>query len=79
MRIAVGTSGYAYEEWKGSFYPADLAADGMLRFYGSRFGAVEVNSTFYRMPKVLVGWAADVPDGFSLALKASQRITHRVA
>jgi uncharacterized protein YecE (DUF72 family) len=63
VRIAVGTSGYAYKEWKGSFYPADLPADGMLRFYGSRFRAVEINNTFYRMPteKVLVGWAADAP------------------
>ena len=79
MRIAVGTSGYAYREWKGSFYPADLPADGMLRFYGSRFLAVEINNTFYRMPteRVLVGWAADVPDGFTFVLKASQRITHR--
>jgi len=79
VRIAVGTSGYAYKEWKGSFYPADLPADGMLRFYGSRFSAVEINNTFYRMPteKVLVGWAADVPDGFTFVLKASQRITHR--
>ncbi len=79
MRIAVGTSGYAYKEWKGSFYPADLPADGMLRFYGSRFRAVEINNTFYRMPteKVLVAWAADVPDGFTFVLKASQRITHR--
>ena len=67
------------KEWKGSFYPADLPADGMLRFYGSRFGAVEINNTFYRMPteKVLLGWAADVPDGFTFVLKASQRITHR--
>ena len=79
MRIAVGTSGYAYKEWKGSFYPADLPADGMLRFYGSRFRTVEINNTFYRMPteKVVVGWAADVPDGFTFVLKASQRITHR--
>jgi len=79
VRIAVGTSGYAYKEWKGSFYPADLPADGMLRFYGERFKAVEINNTFYRMPteKVLVAWAADVPDGFTFVLKASQRITHR--
>jgi len=79
MRIAVGTSGYAYKEWKGSFYPADLPADGMLRYYGERFGAVEINNTFYRMPseKVLLAWAAEVPDGFTFVLKASQRITHR--
>jgi uncharacterized protein YecE (DUF72 family) len=79
MRIAVGTSGYAYKEWKGYFYPADLPADGMLRYYGERFSTVEINNTFYRMPseKVLAGWAAEVPDGFSFVLKASQRITHR--
>jgi uncharacterized protein YecE (DUF72 family) len=79
MRIAVGTSGYAYKEWKGTFYPADLPADGMLHFYGERFRAVEINNTFYRMPseKVLLGWAAEVPDGFTFVLKASQRITHR--
>ena len=79
MRIAVGTSGYAYKEWKGSFYPADLPADGMLRFYGERFRTVEINNTFYRMPseKVLLAWAAEVPDGFRFVLKASQRITHR--
>jgi len=79
MRIAVGTSGYAYKEWKGTFYPADLPADGMLRYYGERFRAVEINNTFYRMPseKVLLGWAGEVPDGFTFVLKASQRITHR--
>lgn len=79
MRIAVGTSGYAYKEWKGTFYPADLPADGMLRYYGERFGTVEINNTFYRMPseKVLLAWAAEVPDHFTFVLKASQRITHR--
>jgi uncharacterized protein YecE (DUF72 family) len=79
VRIAVGTSGYAYKEWKGSFYPAGLPSDGMLRFYGERFTTVEINNTFYRMPseKVLVAWAADVPDSFTFVLKASQRITHR--
>ncbi len=79
MRVAVGTSGYAYKEWKGSFYPADLKAEGMLRFYGERFKTVEINNTFYRMPseKVLLAWAAEVPDGFTFVLKASQRITHR--
>ena len=79
MNISVGTSGYAYKEWKGTFYPADLPADGMLKYYGERFRAVEINNTFYRMPneKVLLGWAAEVPDGFTFVLKASQRITHR--
>jgi uncharacterized protein YecE (DUF72 family) len=79
MRIAVGTSGYAYKEWRGFFYPADLPAEGMLRYYGERFRTVEINNTFYRMPaeKVLAAWAAAVPDGFTFVLKASQRITHR--
>jgi len=77
--VSVGTSGYAYKEWKGTFYPADLPADGMLRWYAGRLRAVEINNTFYRMPseKVLLGWAAEVPDGFTFVLKASQRITHR--
>jgi uncharacterized protein YecE (DUF72 family) len=79
MRVSVGTSGYAYKEWKGHFYPADLKAQEFLRFYGSRFGSVEINNTFYRMPteKLLLQWAAQVPDGFSFVLKASQKITHR--
>ena len=78
MRILTGMSGYAYKEWKGGFYPASLPASGMLGFYASRFPAVEVNNTFYRMPKeaVLLDWAAQVPDGFSFAIKASRRITH---
>ena len=79
MRVKVGTSGYAYKEWKGSFYPADLKADGFLTFYAGRFGTVEINATFYRMPteKVLMQWAAQVPDDFTFVLKASQKITHR--
>src|SRR5918993_3589967 len=78
MNLYVGTSGYAYKEWKGSFYPDDLAADDMLRYYGERFRAVEINNTFFRMPKpsVLESWAADVPEGFKFVLKASRGITH---
>jgi uncharacterized protein YecE (DUF72 family) len=74
----VGTSGFAFKEWKGPFYPVDLADDGMLNFYSGRFPTVEINNTFYRLPKesVLVGWASQVPDGFMFAIKASQRITH---
>lgn len=76
--LHVGTSGFAYKEWKGSFYPKDLPAAGMLRYYGERFGAVEINNTFYRMPKasVLEEWAGQVPAGFRFVLKAPQRITH---
>jgi len=79
MRVLTGTSGYAYKEWKGSFYPADLKADDFLRYYASVLGSVEINNTFYRMPteKVLAQWAAQVPDGFTFVLKASQKITHR--
>ena len=78
MRVAVGTSGYAYKEWKGSFYPEKLAQNKMLAYYGERFDTVEINNTFYRMPneKLLAGWASQVPDGFTFVLKASQRITH---
>lgn len=78
MRLWTGTSGYAYKEWKGSFYPGDLPARKMLGYYAGRLNAVEINSTFYRMPtsKVLSGWAEQVSGDFSFALKASRRITH---
>ncbi len=78
MKLKVGTSGYAYKEWKPSFYPEDLPAAGMLRFYAQRLPTVEINNTFYRMPskKVLQGWSAEVPENFCFALKASRRITH---
>ena len=78
MRVLAGTSGFSYKEWKGSFYPEDLPADEMLRFYASKFPAVEINNTFYRMPKpaLLTGWAEQVPEDFRFVLKASQRITH---
>jgi uncharacterized protein YecE (DUF72 family) len=78
MKILAGTSGYAFKEWKGNFYPADLKDDGFLGFYASKFPAVEINNTFYRLPKenVLLEWAAQVPETFTFALKASQRITH---
>lgn len=78
MRLHVGTSGFAYKEWKGSFYPKDLSAEKMLAFYSSRFNAVEINNTFYRFPRreLLQGWAAQAPAGFTFVLKAPQRITH---
>jgi uncharacterized protein YecE (DUF72 family) len=79
MRVLAGTSGFSYKEWRGSFYPEDLPASEMLRFYAGRLPAVEINNTFYRMPKpaLLQGWAAQVPEDFRFVLKASQRITHR--
>jgi uncharacterized protein YecE (DUF72 family) len=78
VRALVGTSGFAYDEWKGSFYPADLAKDRMLAHYGTKLPSVEINNTFYRMPKesVLRQWAGAVPADFRFALKASRRITH---
>ncbi|HYR46258.1 MAG TPA: DUF72 domain-containing protein [Thermoanaerobaculia bacterium] len=79
MRVFAGTSGYSYAEWKGSFYPEDLPATEMLRYYAGKLPAVEINNTFYRMPRaeMLSRWAETVPDGFVFALKASQQITHR--
>ena len=76
--IWIGTSGYNYPEWKGSFYPADLPATRMLPFYAARFPTVEINYTFYRMPteKLVAGWAAQTPSPFKLTLKAPRRITH---
>ena len=79
MELHVGTSGYAYKEWKGGFYPSNLPASGMLSYYAERFSTVEINSTFYRLPteEGLRQWAAAVPEGFSFAFKAPQLITHR--
>jgi len=78
VKLLAGTSGYAFKEWKGAFYPKELKDDGMLGFYASKFPAVEINNTFYRLPKenVLREWAAQVPETFTFAVKASQRITH---
>jgi len=78
MKVLVGTSGWSYKEWKGSFYPAKLAPDEMLAFYASRFTTVEVNNSFYRIPseKVLAGWAEQVSPDFRFVLKASRRVTH---
>ena len=79
MNLYVGTSGYAYKEWKGSFYPEDLPAKRMLHYYGEHFRSVEINNTFYRMPTaaLLRAWAGEVPADFRFVLKASQRITHQ--
>jgi uncharacterized protein YecE (DUF72 family) len=78
MHVYVGTSGYSYPEWKGSFYPAKMPAKQMLGFYAARFRTVEINNTFYRPPtaSVLEAWAAQVPAEFRFVLKAPQEITH---
>ena len=78
MRFHVGTSGYAYAEWKGRFYPEKLPAKQMLAFYAQRFLTVEINSTFRTMPaaSVIESWGSEVPSHFRFVLKAPQRITH---
>jgi uncharacterized protein YecE (DUF72 family) len=76
--ILVGTSGYNYPEWRGTFYPEKFSTDKMLAYYAERLPTVEINYTFYRMPteKLLAGWAAATPEHFSFTLKAPRRITH---
>ena len=77
-KVVAGASGYSFKEWKGTFYPEKIKLEEMLAFYAARLPTVEINNTFYRMPKtsVLNGWAATVADGFRFAIKASRRITH---
>jgi uncharacterized protein YecE (DUF72 family) len=79
MRLLAGTSGYSYDEWKGSFYPAELKSGEMLGYYAARLPTVEINNTFYRMPRVEVvaAWAEQVPEDFRFVLKAARRITHQ--
>ena len=78
MTVRVGTSGYNYPEWRGSFYPEKFATNKMLAFYAEHFPTVEINYTFYRMPTetLLAGWAAGTPPHFTFTLKAPRRITH---
>jgi uncharacterized protein YecE (DUF72 family) len=78
MRLRVGTSGFNFPEWKGTFYPEKLPAVQMLSYYAQRLETVEINYTFYRMPnaKTVAGWDNTVPAGFTFVLKAPQRITH---
>src|SRR6185436_7007577 len=78
MALYVGTSGYSYKEWKGSFYPETLPAKDMLAYYASRLHAVELNNTFYRMPQpeMIETWKSQVPENFRFSVKAPQVITH---
>jgi len=78
VRLLAGTSGFAYKQWKGPFYPEDLRDDEMLGYYAGRLATVEINNTFYRMPResVVASWADQTPDGFRFVLKASRKITH---
>jgi uncharacterized protein YecE (DUF72 family) len=78
MRVLVGTSGFSYPAWRGSFYPEKLPESKMLAHYASRMGAVEINNSFYRMPtpETLGRWADETPEGFQFAIKSPRRITH---
>lgn len=78
MRILAGSSGFAYKPWKGPFYPEDLPDKEMLGYYSGLLPTVEINNTFYRLPKasVVAAWGEQVPDDFLFTLKASRRITH---
>ena len=78
MAVWVGTSGYNYPEWKGSFYPETMPAAKMLPYYAERFPTVEINYTFYRAPneKIVEAWSKATPERFKLTLKAPRRITH---
>ena len=78
MRLRAGTSGFSYKEWKGPFYPEKLPDKDMLRYYAEHLSTVEINNTFYRMPKrdMLDSWARKVPEDFVFVMKASRRITH---
>jgi len=77
MNVRVGTSGYNFPEWKGTFYPVKTPESKMLEYYAQRLSTVEINYTFYRMPnpKTVAGWDAATPAGFTFVLKAPQRIT----
>ena len=77
-KLLAGASGYSFKEWKGTFYPEKMKPEDMLAFYAERLPTVEINNTFYQMPKVAVleNWARTTPDGFRFAIKASRRITH---
>ncbi len=76
--VYAGTSGFSYKEWRGYFYPEDLSDKGFLSYYSSRLNSVEINNTFYRLPKrdVLRGWDEQTTDHFRFVIKASRRITH---
>ena len=78
MNIWIGTSGFQYTEWKGTFYPEDLPAAKMLPFYAERLSSTEINYTFRRIPsaKTIQGWWEATPESFKFSLKAPQKITH---
>lgn len=76
--LYIGTSGFAFKEWKGNFYPEGTTDKQMLSYYSKVLGSVEINYTFRRMPSesTLENWKAQGSEGFLFTLKAPQRITH---
>ena len=78
MNLLIGTSGFQYREWKGTFYPEDLPATKMLPFYAERLATTEINYTFHRIPaaKTIENWNQLTPPHFRFSLKAPQKITH---
>ncbi|HEY2714094.1 MAG TPA: DUF72 domain-containing protein [Chthoniobacterales bacterium] len=78
MKTWIGTSGFQYTEWKGSFYPEDLPATKMLPYFAERLKTTEINYTFHRIPspKTIENWKTQTPETFRFALKAPQKITH---
>ena len=78
VQARIGCSGWEYKHWRGDFYPLDVPRTRWFEYYATRFDTVEINNTFYRMPRttMLETWAATTPDHFRFAIKASRRITH---
>ena len=78
-KLLAGASGYSFKEWKGSFYPETIKPEAMLAYYAERLRTVEINNTFYQMPKatVLENWKKNTPEKFVFAIKAPRRITHQ--
>jgi uncharacterized protein YecE (DUF72 family) len=76
--VHIGTSGWHYQHWRDNFYPHDLPVAGMLRYYAQRFGTVEINNSFYRLPTMAAvkNWVEQTPKNFLFAVKASRYITH---
>lgn len=79
LRLYAGASGYSFKEWKGVFYPATLKSDAMLAYYAEHLPTVELNNTFYAMPRLanVERWAASVPARFRFSIKAPGAITHK--
>ncbi|MDF2477343.1 MAG: hypothetical protein K0S24_2826 [Sphingobacterium sp.] len=77
-KIYIGTSGWHYKHWKGTFYPAELKNDNQLRYFSDIFPTVEINNSFYRLPTddMFINWHKQVPKDFIFAVKASRFITH---